>query len=236
MTPLLTLLPGSLSLLLATAVQVTEPALPMKSPVDSVSIRVAILPSPTDAMPASATLTIQVGDGVSGSESGIPGFIVQLDPPKGLRLLGDPIIEFKELHANQFLMEPWERLVTEEETKIGFAVEGGFDPSSTLGISVIGYVAEEARTDETPRKEAFLRRRFELKIEHGAVAQPGDASDSSWGPPERWPVGERPLFLGDKAPSFVGPSLNADGSLGQGSLETSLSAGPVLVAFYRGHW
>jgi hypothetical protein len=202
---------------------------PVESALDQVSIEVTIAASPRDAIPESATLRIQMGEGASSTDSGIPGFIVQLDPPKGLRLLGDPVVKFEELRDNEFLMEPWERLVTEESTQIGFAVEAGFDPSSTLGVNVVGYVASGG-------KEAFLRRRFELKIENGAVAALGDPTNSSWGPFEDVAPDKRPLVIGDKAPGFTGPMLGHEGTLAKGSLGESLDRGPLIVATYRGHW
>lgn len=202
---------------------------PAESALDQVSIEVAIAASPKDVNPESATLRIRIGKGASSTDAGIPGFIVQLDPPKGLRLLGDPVVEFEELRDNEFLMEPWERLVTEESTEIGFKVEAGFDPSSTLGINVVGYVT-------SGDKGALLRRRFELRIENGAVAALGDPTDSSWGPFENVAPEKRPLVIGDKAPGFTGPALGDGGVLAKGSLGDSLDAGPLVIATYRGHW
>ncbi len=217
----------------AAAPQADEQALPMtdriNSVADQVSIAIRIAASPTDAMPESASLRVQLTKGASSSASGIPGFIVQLDPPPGLRLLGKPVVEFEELRDNEFLMEPWERLVTEELTEIGFAVEDGFDPESTLGIIVVGYVANGD-------KEAFLRRRYELKIAQGAAATLGDATDSSWGPFDELAADKRPLLIGDKAPGFTAPKLEADGSLEGSSLKEATQASPLVIATYRGHW
>ena len=238
MTLFTLLTPGWLPLMLASSFQTGAPAPAMTSPADSISVRVAIPPSPTDALPTSATLSIQLAKGASGSESGIPGFIVQLDVPAGLRLSGEPITGFEDQRSNQFLMEPWERVVTDEETEIGFIVESGFDPASTLGVNILGYVGIGSGADDSGRKEAFLRRRFELKIEHGAVGQLVDASDSSWGPAGDWPAGERPLAVGDRAPGFTGPRLNMDAGTPflEGSFDLPLGSGPLVITTYRGHW
>ena len=54
----------------------------------------------------SAELTIRIPEGLSASTSGVPGVIVQVDPPPGVKLVGKRIQSFEDQRDNEFLMEP----------------------------------------------------------------------------------------------------------------------------------
>ena len=168
-----------------------------------------------------ATVTIELAEGVSATDSGIPGFILQLDPPQGLELSGKRITEYKQLSRNEFLMEPWERLVKETSVEVQFALTEMPAKDATLGLILVGYVAREPGKDD-----AFLRRRLELPLVAEGTARKGDALDSSWGPDKAR------LTIGDKAPSFELPVLQG----GEIELAHELDAGPMLLTTYRAHW
>lgn len=167
------------------------------------------------------TVSIDLAEGVSATDSGIPGFILQLDPPQGLELSGKRITEFKQLSRNEFLMEPWERLVKEATVEVQFTLTEKPAKGATLGLILVGYVAREPGEDD-----AFLRRRLELPLVAGAKARKGDELDSSWGPDKAL------LTIGDKAPSFELPVLQG----GEIELANELDAGPLLLTTYRAHW
>jgi len=168
-----------------------------------------------------ATVSIELAEGVSATDSGIPGFILQLDPPQGLELSGKRITEFKQLSRNEFLMEPWERLVKEASVEVQFTLTEMPAKGATLGLILVGYVASEPGKDD-----AFLRRRLELPLVAGASARTGDPLDSSWGPDKAL------LTIGDKAPSFELPVLQG----GEIELAHELDGGPMLLTTYRAHW
>lgn len=215
--------------------QITDTGPTVKNPLDGVAIQISISEVPSGSTPTQATLSIELEEGLSGTDAGIPGFIVQLDPPAGLELVGEPVVKFEDLRDNEFLMEPWERIVEAGESRIEFKVTPEMAASATLGINVIGYVASD-RGPEKGGKEVFLRRRFELDLRGGAMAVLGDPMDSSWGPFESLPKEQQPLIIGDKAPDFVGPTLTARGVGEDASLAAINGNGPLVLATYRGHW
>ena len=219
--------------------QITDTGPTVKNPLDGVAIQISISEVPSGSTPTQATLSIELEEGLSGTDAGIPVFIVLLDPPAGLELVGQPVVKFEDLRDNEFLMEPWERIVEAGESRIEFKVTPEMAASATLGINVIGYLASQKESQKGSQKggdQAFLRRRFELEIRGGATAVLGDPMDSSWGPFESLPEEKRPLVIGDKAPDFVGPTLTAKGVGEDASLAAIKGNGPRVLATYRGHW
>jgi peroxiredoxin len=170
---------------------------------------------------ASFDVRIQLPAGVVADRSGIPGFIVQLDVPNCVTLLGKQVTSARDLARNEFLMEPWERLVKGTEVRIPFVLTEPAAQRDTLGVTVIGYVASAPGDDD-----AFLRRRLELPLTGGGVAVPGDATNSRWGPDRQL------LQIGDRAPGFRLPTL-AGGEL---DLAEHLGRGNLVVTTYRAHW
>ena len=159
--------------------------------------------------------------GASAGKSGVPAPILQIDVPPSVKLVGEELTTYDQLKRNEFLMEPWERLVDELPATIRFRLVAEPGADETIGLVVLAYVSTEPGVDD-----AFLRRRVELPVQGGAVARPGDDTDSSWGPDERlWKIGDRvePFDL----PRADGTRLD---------LAQRLGAGNVIVTTYRAHW
>ena len=166
-------------------------------------------------------VSVELPAALSSKSSAAAALFLQLDVPPSIELLGDHPTEYDELAENEFLQEPYERLLEGDAARIPFRYVGGGD-AGTLGISVLGYL-RDAETGE----ERFLRRRVELPVKAGAEAVPGDARDSSWGEdPEL-------LQIGDEAPSFE--ALLVDGT-GRFTLDEVLGRENVIVTTYRAFW
>ncbi|MHC4909208.1 MAG: hypothetical protein ACYTF9_05760 [Planctomycetota bacterium] len=172
------------------------------------------------------TLTIDVtaGDGWSVSGAGIPNAILQLDVPKAVTLDGKVVESLRDLARNEFLEEPYERMIEPGRSRVGFTLERRPDASARLGVNVVAYARREAPTDGEP-KYAFVRRRVELPLEPGATASSSEqAQVSNWGR-------GRGLQIGETAPDFDLP--RGDGTtvtLGQ------MRGTPVIVTTYRAFW
>lgn len=159
--------------------------------------------------------------GASAGESGVPAPILQIDVPPSVELVGEELTTYDQLKRNEFLMEPWERLVERFPATIRFRLVAEPAADETIGLVVLAYVSTEPGVDD-----AFLRRRVELPVQAGAVARPGDDADSSWGPDEEL------YAIGDRVEPFDLP--RADGT--RLDLSQRLGAGNVIVTTYRAHW
>lgn len=195
--------------------------------------------APTDAMSVSASidakrlrrtgeyeivLDIEIAEGWSATDSGVPNPILQIEVPKSARLSGRVIDSYKALSRNEFLMKPFERLVKPGTTTIPFKVKKSIKKSTktgeSFGLSVLAYLKSP-----DDGKSYFVRRRVELPLAPKAVAVAGDPTNSKWG-------AEDTLHIGDKADDFSLP--RADGSTR--TLSEYLGEKNVIVTTYRAHW
>ncbi len=165
-------------------------------------------------------LRVELGEGLSVSEAGVPKMLLQLDVPKGVKLLGREFKPQAELAKNEFLEEPYERLIEPGESAIGFKLTRAPKPNAQIGINLVAY-SNAADSDDAH----FIRRRLVLPVEGGAVSsRPSDAS-SKWGR-------NKTHRIGDKAVGFVLPG--ADGA--KVSLKKYRGKKNVIVTTYRAHW
>ena len=199
------------------------------NPVDSISVTASVTSTSLEpGAAATAQLQIELANGVSASASGLPGFIIQLDPPDGLDLVGKEVVTFEDQRDNEFLMEPWERLLEGTQLDIEFKTAAALAEDATLGVIVLGYVSSA-----DGKTSAFLRRRIELPLRAGATSVPGDDSDSTWGPRPDHPAGaSKGLNIGDRAANWTLPTLKGPAF----SPAAWLGKEPTLVVTYRGHW
>lgn len=190
---------------------------------------------PDDAFVVTATLaadTLEVGgdyeivievklkEGWSASDSGIPKPMLQIDVPKCVKLSGKVLKDFRELSRNEFLQEPYERLITDGKSTVRFKLTRKPGANDSIALNVMAYLSDD------PKNNAYyVRRRLELPLEPGAVAQAGDASKSDWGK-------QKVLQIGDKAKVFSLPQ--ADGK--KIKLRTYLGKKNILITTYRAYW
>lgn len=184
--------------------------------------------SHAEGAPAQAVIELEPAPGVSTQSSGIPGCIVQLDTPPGVELLGERVLDFEALRDNEFLMEPWERLMDENHLTVPLRLTTDLAPNATLGINVVGYVATSPGEDD-----AFFRQRWELPLKAGATALRGDGTQTSWGPFGKETDAPAPLTIGEPVPAFRLPRLGSDRPW---SSDEVLGSQPALIVTYRGHW
>jgi hypothetical protein len=212
-----------LPLILLALASCQEPATPAASrgPADDVRVRARVKDEQL-AVGAEHEIVLEIAwAGASAGKSGVPAPILQIDLPPSVELVGEALTTFDQLKRNEFLMEPWERLVDELPATIGFRLVAEPGADETIGLVVLAYVSTEPGVDD-----AFLRRRLELPVKGGAVARPGNDADSSWGPDDTLYV------IGDRVEPFDLP--RADGS--RLDLSQRLGAGNVIVTTYRAHW
>lgn len=164
---------------------------------------------------------VSLPGGSTASESGSPAPFLQLDIPASIELTETHLTTYDELAANEFLQEPFERLLDIEEVSIPFKLVADPKPGESIGLNVLAYIRPGKIEDEY-----FLRRRLELPVTAGAEAVEGDATNSKWG------VDKALLQIGDTAPSFALP--DAYGNIV--ALDEFLGSQNIVVSTYRAHW
>jgi hypothetical protein len=169
-------------------------------------------------------LKIETAPGWSATDSGVPNPILQIEVPESATLAGEVIDSYKALSRNEFLMEPFERLIKDASTTIPFKVKKHISKSDKTGESFGLNVLTYLKSPENGQSY-YLRRRLELPLAPQAVAVAGDAANSKWGV-------ENTLHIGDKADDFSLP--RADGTTR--SLSEYLGKKNIIVTTYRAHW
>ncbi len=179
----------------------------------------------TASMPSSIegvvemTVSVEIGDGWSASEAGLPKPLLQLDPGEGAALEGK-VLEGRAQARNDYLFAPFERMIDAGSSQIPLRV---VSPGETIGVNLVAYVRKEG--EEAAR---FVRRRVDLPLVAGSTASSSTPSTNSrWGP-----AGERALSIGEKAPDFELP--RADGTTVH--LSDYKGKHDVIITTYRAHW
>lgn len=165
-------------------------------------------------------LGFDVSEGWSASESGMAHAILQIDVPKSVKLDGEVLKGQKELSKNEYLQAPYERLIEENPTRVGFRVKREPEAGERFRFNVLAYVSREGEEDSW-----LVRRRLELDLSGQAEGVVVSAERSDWGR-------GRLLQIGDKASAFTLP--RADGS--KVSLRGFRGKKNVVVSTYRAHW
>lgn len=155
------------------------------------------------------------------SGAGVPAPILQLDLPPSVRLLGEYKRSYRDLARNEFLAEPFERLMKSREVTIPFELVAEPSEGASIGVSVVGYLSA---TEETPAR--FFRRRVELPVTAGAEGTPGNHRDSSWG------EDEATLDIGDTVPPIALPVASG----GEVDLGAYLGKQKIILTTYRAYW
>jgi len=158
------------------------------------------------------------GKDVSASGAGLPAPILQIDVPKCVTLSGKPLTEYRELARNEFLQEPYERLINDNPLSVAFVLNRAPASDDAFALNVIAYV-------ERNGEKYFVRRRVALPVAPGATGRVAATERSNWGV-------ENTLNIGDKADGFTLP--RADGSTV--SLDDYLGKTNVIVTTYRAFW
>lgn len=165
-------------------------------------------------------IDLSAKDGYSASDAGIPAPLLQIDVPSCVVLKGKVLKGHRELARNEFLQEPFERMLKELPARIGFELKKKPGPDDAFGLNILAYVAATSGDDAF-----FVRRRLNLKVAGGAKAEVSESGASTWGE-------ENLLQLGDEAAPFKLPQ--ADGK--KVDLADYLGKTPVIVTTYRAHW
>lgn len=165
-------------------------------------------------------IDISLRDGYSASAAGIPAPLLQIEVPSCVVLKGKVLRGRQELARNEYLQEPFERMLLELPARIGFDLKKKPGPNDAFGLNILAYVGATSGDDAF-----FVRRRLNLKVAGGAKAEVGESGVSTWGK-------EKLLQLGDEAAPFKLPK--ADGK--QVDLADYLGKKNVIVTTYRAHW
>ncbi len=165
-------------------------------------------------------LTLTLAEGWTTSKSGIPQAFLQIDVPDSVKLEGKVLTEFRELAKNEYVREPFERLIDPGRTEIGFTLISEPDPGDSLSLNIIAYIKSEDGNDNY-----FIRRRLELPLHPGAKAKETDATDTAWGIHDTLVVGE----MADEftLPQYGGSSISLADYRGKKN---------VIITTYRAHW
>lgn len=165
-------------------------------------------------------IKVKVNHNWSASESGLKTPLLQIKVPRCAKLVGKVLKEYRELSRNEFLRAPYEQFIKNGEARIRFKLTREPSADDAFAFNVLAYVYSEES-----ESHSFVRRRIELPVAPGAVAEPVESTPSDWG---RVKV----LQLGDKAPVWVLP--RADGT--KLVLRRLLGKKNVIITTYRAHW
>lgn len=165
------------------------------------------------------TLKVDIANGWSSADAGIPKPLLQIDVPNCAELEGKVLTDAKELARNEYLQLPFERQIEPGANSVRFTLKGEPTGDEAFALNVLAYVTSPEG------KSYFLRQRLELPIKSGATSEPADATKSDWGR-------EDTLQIGQKAAPFT--IRRADGS--ELSLSEFLGKNNVIVTTYRAHW
>ncbi len=165
-------------------------------------------------------LEFKVKDGWSSSGAGIPAPLLQVDVPEGVELTGRRVDGYRALSQNEFIHEPYERLIKTSPFEIGFTLAASPSAGQHIGLNLLAYVSHDSSDDAR-----FVRIRLELPVLPNANASPVPATKSDWG------VGDL-LQIGQKVEEFTLP--RGDGSTV--ALKNYLGKNNIIVTTYRAFW
>ena len=137
-----------------------------------------------------------------------------------MTLEGKVLTEYRDLAKNEFVREPFERMIDPGKTEIGFTLLSEPEPGDYLSLNVIAYIKSEAGDDNY-----YIRRRLDLALQPGAKAKETDATDTAWGSHDT-------LVVGDKADDFTLPQYGGTSI----SLADYRGKKNVIITTYRAHW
>ena len=166
---------------------------------------------------------------MSTSGAGLPAPLCQLDLPECVELSGKKLTSLYSLSRNDFLQEPWERVLKTLPARIPFTLTALPAEGETIGVNFVTYYGKRVDgegTDEPRELSRFLRRRLEVELAPGAEGRRGDDTNSRWG------IDEAALQIGDEAQRVSLP--RADGTLLD--LGEVIGEGNVIVTTYRAEW
>ena len=161
---------------------------------------------------------LEMADGVKSSNARIAPML-QIDVPEGVELEGRVVETYEELAGNEFLNEPFERMLGEFPAHVGFQLTEAPEKGRTIGLNVIGYFVDASG------QHSFLRQRLELPLVAGAEAKTGEEA-STWG------RNDTLLQIGQKASEFELP--REDGS--PVALSDYVGDKNIIVTTYRAFW
>lgn len=165
-------------------------------------------------------LTLELAAGWSASESGIPKVFLQIDVPDSVMLAGKVLTGYQELSKNEFVREPFERMIEPGRTEIEFTLTSEPKVGETFSLNIIAYIKSEDGDDNY-----FIRRRLDLALQPGAKAKEVDATDTAWGSHDT-------LVVGEKADDFTLPQYGGSSI----SLVDYRGKKNVIITTYRAHW
>ncbi len=193
----------------------------LRSAADAIQVNAYLMASElTPGERYEIAIEVALADGLSLADSGIPAPMLQIEVPASVKLTGRVLTTYQELAENEFVAEPWERMLEELPARVSFELLSAPKGDETIGLNIIGYVRG------ANGEHSFLRRRLELALEPGAAALEVPASTSRWGDDAKL------LHIGDRAADFTLP--RADGS--ELSLSHYLGEKKVVILTYRAHW
>jgi hypothetical protein len=155
------------------------------------------------------------------SKAGVPAPFLQLDVPPSVKLQGRVLTTHEELAANEFIQEPFERLLEESVSMIPFELIAEPAVGETIGLNLVAYVS--AGDGSEPY---FFRRRLELPVAGAAEAVVAETPKSNWG------TDAELLQIGDRVTPFSLPLANGV----EVNVAEWLGKKNLILTTYRAHW
>ncbi|MFQ5489795.1 MAG: hypothetical protein ACE5GE_03640 [Phycisphaerae bacterium] len=165
-------------------------------------------------------LTLETKSGFSATAAGLPAPILQIDLPNCVKLEGHEITDYRQLARNEFLHEPYERLVNDSPLIIPCKLLEKPQRKDHIALNILAYVSPGAGD-----QAHFVRQRHLLRVKPRAKARQRKAVNSDWGALDV-------LQIGDTAPTFTLQSLTGS----EVSLDSYLGKKNIIVTTYRAFW
>ncbi|MFT4537836.1 MAG: hypothetical protein ACI841_000082 [Planctomycetota bacterium] len=166
-------------------------------------------------------IEINFPEAVTAGKAGVPAPFLQIDVPPSVRLTGKTLTTHRELARNEFIQEPYERLLKEAVNFIPFELIAEPKPDERIGLNLVAYVSAGDGSEPT-----FFRRRLELPVRGSVDAVATKKKRSDWG------TDKSLLQIGQKMKGLSLPGV--DGV--QVDLGQWIGKKNLIVSTYRAYW
>ncbi|HPF38013.1 MAG TPA: hypothetical protein P5081_22900 [Phycisphaerae bacterium] len=207
-------------MLLTTIIALTSASLASAPPADTLRTTARLEGPLAKGATARLVVRIDVKDGWTLGDAGLPNAVIQLDAPACARVVGDRANDAKALSKAGFLRLPEERMADGAETVFEFTLSAAPGADDSFAVNVLAYASPPGGADAW-----FIRQRISIPLRDDTRSVSANAAMSRWS-------GDDGLQLGDKPKLMKLP--RADGSLVD--LAEHLGKKNIVITTYRAFW
>ncbi|MCA9254894.1 MAG: hypothetical protein KDA33_04625 [Phycisphaerales bacterium] len=207
-------------MLLPTMIALASASIASAPPAETLRASARLEGSLAEGATARLVVRIDVNEGWTLGDAGLPNAVIQVDAPACARVVGERARDAKALSKSGFLRLPEERMADGAETAFEFRLNSAPGADDSFGINVLAYVSPPDGADAW-----FVRQRIAIPLRKDARSTPANAVTSRWSGDDGLQLGEKPELM--KLP-------RADGSLVD--LGEHLGRKNIVITTYRAFW